>query len=481
MKKIKGVNKSTGVVLVYDSTVAASNDLGISKTNITANLKGRRSSAGGWHWSYIEEDEAKRIQEENDSIEYEYETDKHGKITSWGKNVETWLRSKFHSFRYNEFNYQCEIDGRPADDEFFMVANHQMDVDIKVSNEKKLKETVLYLCKQEKYHPMKEWFSELIWDKKPRMERFFVDFLGAEDSALNKKMTKFWFTAAIARVFEPGCMFDSALILCDPTGGTGKTKVFDKLGLGRTCKLNAADIRKSEKDTVLKMNDSFIVNFDELKGWTQSDLNNLKSFLTTTSDLQRLPYLSQAKKYERHCVFCGTTNEIAFLKDTTTACERRFWVLDCHGKVRTKLEWQEILTDEYIEQLWAEAKDRYDQVGITEDDFTKEEYKLMEENHLSHKSYKNDVSSQVRIISILNRGWSDAALKDYITFENELKSRGEGGYSRFTKIPIVWLCGAINNNNVNYVKFMLRQISGWVIKDDMFVRIEDGVIEEFID
>lgn len=480
MKKIKGVNKTTGKIFVFESTQEAGNSLGITKNNITANLKGRRSSAGGWIWSYIEEEEAKQIQDENDNIKYEYETDKHGKITSWSGNIETWLKRTFHSFRYNEFNYECEIDGRQADDEFFMVANHQMDKEIKLSNITKLKETVLYLCKQESYHPMKEWFNELIWDGEKRMDRFFIDFLGAEDTELNKKMTKFWFTAAIARIFEPGCMFDSALILCDPTGGTGKTKVFDKLGLDKTCKLNAADIRKSEKDTVLKMNDSFIVNFDELKGWTQSDLNNLKSFLTTTSDLQRLPYLSQAKKYERHCVFCGTTNEIAFLKDTTTACERRFWILDCHGKVRSKTEWQEIMPDEYIEQLWAEAKARYDEVGITEDDFTKEEYKEMETNHLSHKSYKNDIASQVKIQSILNREWSERAMTDYITFENELKSRVENGYCRFTQIPISWLCGAINNSSINYVKFMLRQIPNWKIEGDMFVKTEDAELEEFM-
>lgn len=479
MKKIKGVNKLSGKTFVFESTAEASKSLGITKNNITANLKGRRSSAGGWEWSYIEDDEAKKIQDENDSIEYEYNTDKHGKITSWSGNIEVWLKSTFHSFRYNEFNYQCEIDGRPADDEFFMTANHKMDMDIKISNSSKLKETVLYLCKQEKYHPMKEWFTELIWDGVPRMEKFFIDFLGAEDKALNRKMTKYWFTAAIARVFEPGCMFDSALILCDPTGGTGKTKVFDKLGLGKTCKLNAMDIRRSEKDTVARMNDSFIVNFDELKGWTQEDLNNLKSFLTATSDMQRLAYLAQPKKYERHCVFCGTTNEVAFLKDNTTLCERRFWVLDCHGKVRSKLEWQSILTDEYVEQLWAEAKARYDLVGISEDDFTKEEYKEMEENHLSHKSYKNDVTSQVKIESILNREWSDRALTDYLTFENEIKSRSEVGYYRFSNIPVKWLAAAVNKP-VNYVKFILKQISGWEIDGEMFIKTEDGELNEFI-
>ena len=479
MKKIKGVNKVSGKTLIFESTAEAGKTLNITKNNITANLKGRRSSAGGWEWSYIEDDEAKEIQAENDSIEYEYETDKHGKITSWSGNIETWLKKSFHSFRYNEFNYQCEIDGRQADDEFFMAANHKMDMEIKISNEKKLKETVLYLCKQEKYHPMKEWFSELIWDNKPRMENFFIDFLGAEDTALNKKMTKYWFTAAIARVFEPGCMFDSALILCDPTGGTGKTKVFDKLGLGKTCKLNAIDIRKSEKDTVARMNDSFIINFDELKGWTQEDLNNLKSFLTATSDMQRLAYLSSPKKYERHCVFCGTTNELAFLKDNTTDCERRFWVLDCHGKVRTKVEWQDILPDEYIEQLWAEAKARYDKVGITEDDFTKEEYKEMEINHLSHKSYKNDVTSQVMIESILNREWSDRAITDYLTFANELKSRAEGGYQRFTRIPIRWLAAAVSKPE-KYIMQMLKQIDGWKIEGKDFIKTEEAEIREFM-
>ena len=87
----------------------------------------------------------------------------------------------------------------------------------------------------------------------------------------------------------------------------------------------------------------------ELKAWKKSDSDVLKSFLDTAEDNRRPAYERRAKKTKRHCVFAATTNDDAFLTDTTG--NRRFPVLQCGSEQGDYVE----LTDGYVDQLWAEV------------------------------------------------------------------------------------------------------------------------------
>ena len=62
------------------------------------------------------------------------------------------------------------------------------------------------------------------------------------------------------------------------------------------------------------------------------------------------------KTQPRCCVFFGTCNQMDFLRDTTG--NRRFWPVDV-GITRPKVNVWDDLTDDYIEQVWAEAKFRW--------------------------------------------------------------------------------------------------------------------------
>lgn len=87
---------------------------------------------------------------------------------------------------------------------------------------------------------------------------------------------------------------------------------------------------------------------DEGFSLKKADSEALKEFLTRRSDVFRLPYSRDTIAYPRRCVIWGTTNDEVFLRRQQG--NRRFLIVRSEAKVDFGQ-----LTDEYIDQLWAEA------------------------------------------------------------------------------------------------------------------------------
>lgn len=49
-------------------------------------------------------------------------------------------------------------------------------------------------------------------------DTLFIDYLGAVDKPYARAVTRKAFTAAIARALQPGCKYDTMLILTGPQG-----------------------------------------------------------------------------------------------------------------------------------------------------------------------------------------------------------------------------------------------------------------------
>jgi predicted P-loop ATPase len=84
----------------------------------------------------------------------------------------------------------------------------------------------------------------------------------------------------------------------------------------------------------------------ELSGMRKTDIERIKSILSTTTRRFRAPYGHAVETHARRGVFAGTTNADNYLADDTGG--RRFWPVRC-GKI--DLQW---LTDTR-DQLFAEA------------------------------------------------------------------------------------------------------------------------------
>ncbi len=205
------------------------------------------------------------------------------------------------------------------------------------------------------FNPLREYLDGLVWDGVPRVDTLFVEYMGAEDDSYTRCVTRKILTAAVARAMEPGCKFDNMLVLCG-TQGLGKSSILDRLARGW---FNDSILTFEGKDAAEMIQGVWIVEIAELNAMKRSDVSRVKQFLSLRTDRFRPAYGRNVKEVPRSCVFFGTVNDRDFLNDLTG--NRRFWPVDVDVHPVTKKVWTD-LTDKEVDQIWAEAKMRY-QVG----------------------------------------------------------------------------------------------------------------------
>ena len=200
------------------------------------------------------------------------------------------------------------------------------------------------------YHPIREFLAELPrWDKVPRVDTLLVDYLGAEDNAYVRAVTRKTLCAAICRVLTPGCKFDHMLVLNGPQG-VGKSTLIARLaGEWFSDSLSLSDTK--DKTAAEKLQGYWILEIGELAGLRKAEVETLRSFLSRQNDIYRAAFGKRATPHLRQCIFFGTTNaDSGYLRDITG--NRRFWPVKTPGS-SSKHSWE--LTTEDIEQIWAEA------------------------------------------------------------------------------------------------------------------------------
>jgi hypothetical protein len=83
------------------------------------------------------------------------------------------------------------------------------------------------------HHPVRERLNGLAWDGTRRLESWLATYLGVPDSAYARAVGRAWMIQAVARVMEPGCKADHALILEGPQG-CGKSTAAATLAMNST-------------------------------------------------------------------------------------------------------------------------------------------------------------------------------------------------------------------------------------------------------
>lgn len=201
---------------------------------------------------------------------------------------------------------------------------------------------------QNKYHPIRDYLNSLVWDGKERVERLFIDYLGAEDNDYTRAVTRKALVAAVARVFKPGIKFDYMVVLVGKQG-LGKSHIISLLGQNW---YSDSLITVQGKEAYEQLQDAWILEMAELSAAKKAEAEAVKHFISKTEDIYRLPYGKRVTKFPRQCVFFGTTNDVEFLRDKTG--NRRFWPITVGVCERSKNLWQHMDKKE-IDQIWAEA------------------------------------------------------------------------------------------------------------------------------
>ena len=203
-----------------------------------------------------------------------------------------------------------------------------------------------------KFHPIRDYISSQVWDNIPRIDTLLIDYFGAIDNSYTRAAIRKTLVAAVARIFEPGVKFDTALILVGKQG-TFKSTFIKKLGKDW---FSDTFTTVQGREAFEQIQGAWLVEIGELSGFKKAEVETIKHYISKREDSFRPAYGRVVETYKRQCVFFGTTNNRDFLRDPTG--NRRFMPIDVRPQYVKKSVAVD-LTDYEISQIWAEAYQLY--------------------------------------------------------------------------------------------------------------------------
>jgi predicted P-loop ATPase len=184
-----------------------------------------------------------------------------------------------------------------------------------------------------------------------RIDTWLSAYLGAEGTEYARAVGSRWLISAVARILRPGAKADCCLILEGQQGIRKSTALRTLAGEFFTDEL--ADL--GSKDAAMQTRGVWIIELSELDNLSHSEVARIKAFMSRTTDRFRPPYGMRLVESPRQCVFAGTVNHSTYLRDETGG--RRFWPITCG-----RIDVEALVRDR--DQLWAEAKARFDAGGV---------------------------------------------------------------------------------------------------------------------
>lgn len=221
-----------------------------------------------------------------------------------------------------------------------------------IVSSQKVDDALALEIEKKKFHPIIKYIKSLQWDGTPRINTLLIDYFGAEDNAYTRAAIRKMLCAAVTRVFHPGTKFDTALILVGPQA-TYKSTFVKKLGKNW---FSDTFTTVQGKESFEQIQGAWLVEIAELSGLKKAEVETIKHYISKCEDSFRPAYGRTIETYKRQCVFFGTTNSKDFLRDPTG--NRRFLPIDVRPEYATKNVAEE-LTDEEVDQIWAEAYQLY--------------------------------------------------------------------------------------------------------------------------
>ena len=232
------------------------------------------------------------------------------------------LRGAGFDIQLNEMTWRAETNGAPIDDiTESMILNALRDFGLRGENH--VRNAMLEMAFDNKYHPVKKYFRELPkWDGVDRLGTV-LGCLKTDNDALSAVFLRKWMIGAVAKIFEQGQNF--MLVLSGPQG-IGKS--YFTRWLAPLLFVEGA-LNPTNKDSLAQMIKYFIREVAELEGvFKRADVAALKDIITAPEITYRAPYAKYDFTRPSAASLIGTINPdgAGFLRDSTG--NRRFAVIE---------------------------------------------------------------------------------------------------------------------------------------------------------
>jgi predicted P-loop ATPase len=237
---------------------------------------------------------------------------------------------------YNELKHAATLTGvppwRPEDEDDIVPAVDDIQVlqalvwvqrhkNGLAANKDTVGQALEVIARRHPFHPVRNMLTGLVWDGHDRLDDWMIQFLDAPDTGFVRRAGRYTLIGAVARVMDPGCRFDTVLVLEGPQGEY-KSTVVEILG-GDWYLDGLGSEGKMDKEAVIAMAGFWIIELAEIDyHLRQNNASALKAFLSRRTDTYRPLYGRSALQAPRQSIFVGTTNKDLYLVDSTG--NRRF-------------------------------------------------------------------------------------------------------------------------------------------------------------
>lgn len=400
--------------------------------------------------------------------------DKNGKYLACRSNIRLILENDPHvknTFGWDAFAQRIALLRKPSwrkakEDEYWADADdaelrYYIETYYEIDSRQKMEDEVTSVAMRNSFHLVRDYLDGLKWDGVERVERVFVDYLGAEDSNYTRVVTRKMLIAAVGRVMKPGMKFDTMVVL-QGRQGIGKSMLLKKLG--KKWFSDSLDSMNG-KEAYEQLRGYWIIEVGELAALRKNEVEATKKFITKQVDSYRVAYGHRTEEFPRQCIFVGTTNEAAFLKDRTG--NRRFLPVPVGVTEPEMHPWDDGF-DEVVDQIWAEAYHYWKEgEDVWIGSILEKEAEAVQKKHLEDDPL--DGMIQEYLDTEVPKNWYKFSLQDRKDFlRGDLEVDMDEAFIRTRVCPLEVWCELLEGNMRNFngverkrVREILDELPGW--------------------
>ncbi len=366
-------------------------------------------------------------------------------VTVFDKVIK-YLNHKYQ-VRYNEIALEFEI--RTEDEDWEELNINSLFIELIQSGINVTINKLEILLKShliEKYNPIQNYFENLLkWNGENHIQKLANYITTTDDESFQNHFEK-WLTRAVLCSLNRGYVNKQCLVLFNTKQNSGKTSFLRFLIPTELEKYYTEDIG-IDKDGLISLCKSLIINIDELSVMSKIDVNTLKSFISKNTINARLPYDRKSSLMHRTASFCGSTNRSDFLTDETGSVRWQiFEVLEINFNYSKEIN---------INQVWAQAYFNAFERKNYNPEITAED---ILENEKRNEKYKQVSLEQEIILTHFEK--SDSK-NEFLTATDIMLAMNN---ALGVRLNIIKIGKALTVLNYERIKHSKRQVYGYLIK-----------------